>query len=382
MFASRPALAALLLLVLFAPAAATATTVEITDAAGRRVTVRQGVERVVLAEGRHLIAAAILEREAPTRRIVALGEALERFHPALFESYALADPHLREVPRIGDAHDNAFSPEAIADLAPDLIVMPIGSLAAMADSGSLAAFEALDVPVLFLDFRQHPMANALVSMRALGAAFDRSERAEAFIAYYRNSLAEIVERAAAQPDSPTLLLHVARSLGEECCMAFGNGNMGEVLEALGIRNPAAELSNQPFVRLNPETVLAVDPDVVVSTVASWQRPDGSSPLAFGYQVEPADPLTARAALLEMRPGWEQLGAMRQGRVHLIPHVLYDTPFQFHLAQLFAKWAWPDAFADLDPNERFAEFHERFMPFPLTGLHSLDLPALDEADAAQ
>lgn len=365
---------ATLLLLAGAGSLPAAELIEVTDAAGRRVAVPDGAERVVLAEGRHLIAAGILDPEQPSRRIAALGGALKRYHPELFETYAAADPGLREVPEIGDAHDQAFSPEAIADLRPDLIVMPIGALAGLQDSGTLGAFEALGLPVVFVDFRQHPLANVPVSMRALGAAFGRPERAEAFLDDYRAGLAELAERARAQATRPSLLLHVARSLAEDCCLAFGDGSMGEVLELLGLRNPAAELSDQPFVRLNPETVLAADPDVVVSTVARWERPDGSLAVDLGYRAPEPDPEAARAALLALRPGWEQLTAVRRGRVHLIPHVLYDTPFQVFLAGLFAKWAWPEGFADYDPVARFAAFHERFMPFPLSGVHSLDLPA--------
>ncbi len=380
-FLLRSALAAALLLLAQPLCAATAAdTVRVTDVAGRSVAVPRGAERVVLAEGRHLIAAGILDGQAASRRLVALGQSLEQYHPALFETYAEADPGLREVASIGDAHDNAFSPEAIADLHPDLIVMPIGALTGMRDSGTLAAFDSLSLPVLFVDFRQHPLDNVVPSLRALGAAFDRSERAEAFVAAYEAELAELAERAAAQPERPSLLLHIARSLSEDCCMAFGDASMGELLGLLGIRNPTAELSDRPFARLNPETVLASDPDVVVSTVARWQRPDGSLAVELGYRAPPPDPAAARAALLELRPGWEQLTAIKQGRVHLIPHVLYDTPFQVFLAGLFAKWAWPEAFADYDPVARFAALHERFMPFPLSGVHAIGLPPLEPVRA--
>lgn len=350
--------------------------VEVTDVTGRTVLVPRGAERVVLAEGRHLIAAGLLDREAPSRRLVALGNSLERFDPDLFEIYAEVDPHLREVAAIGDAHDNAFSPEAIADLNPDLIVMPVTALTTMQDSGTLAAFDSLGLPVLFIDFRQHPLANVVPSIRALGTAFDRAERAEAFIGYYESSLAALAARTKAQSERPSMLLHVARSLSEECCIAFGDGNMGEILERLGIRNPAAELSDRPFVKLNPEAILASDPDIVVSTVSRWEGPDGSRVAHLGYTASAPDPLAARAALLELRPGWKQLTAAHEGRVHLIQHILYDTPFQVFLAGLFAKWAWPTAFADDDPVAEFAAFHERFMPFPLSGTQSLDLPPLD------
>jgi ABC-type Fe3+-hydroxamate transport system substrate-binding protein len=63
-----PVLAAFLTLI-SAPAAISGETINVTDLAGRTVTVKHGVERVILGQGRMLDSIAILEKDAPFKEV-------------------------------------------------------------------------------------------------------------------------------------------------------------------------------------------------------------------------------------------------------------------------------------------------------------------------
>lgn len=72
------------------------------------------------------------------------------------------------------------------------------------------------------------------------------------------------------------------------------------------------------------------------------------------------------ALGEKRPGWTELRALKEGRHHAVWRQFYNSPYNFAVLQQFAKWFYPEEFADMDPVTNFAEFHDRFLPISYSG----------------
>ena len=61
-----------------------------------------------------------------------------------------------------------------------------------------------------------------------------------------------------------------------------------------------------------------------------------------------------------------LEAVKNGNFHVIFHQFYNSPYHFIAIQQLAKWFYPEDFEDLDPQATFAELHERFLPFGVSG----------------
>ena len=58
--------------------------------------------------------------------------------------------------------------------------------------------------------------------------------------------------------------------------------------------------------------------------------------------------------------------MTGGRYHAVWHQFYNSPYHFVALQQFAKWFYPEEFADVNPTANFAEFHRRFLPIGYSG----------------
>ena len=115
--------------------------------------------------------------------------------------------------------------------------------------------------------------------------------------------------------------------------------------------------------LNHEQVIVANPDVLIATGANWSAQSaGNLAVPLGYGADGAEAAERLRGLLK-RPGFSELKAARDGRVHAVWHQFYNSPYLFVALQAFAKWLHPDLFADLDPDATFREVHERFLPIP-------------------
>lgn len=357
-----------------APTPAPAATV--TDLAGRSIDVPDRVERVILAEGRQFYIVAALDRDAPLARVVGWRDDLLTTDRQTFEQYRAAFPAIADVAVLGDPHKGSFSAESAIALHPDLVVFNLSSLKAVREARLIDQLEGAGIPSVFVDFREDPLANTVPSIRLLGTVLDRRERAEEIVAFYQAQIARVTERLAGiEPGRrPSVFVERAAGLSDECCNTFGPSNMGDFVTLAGGRNVAEALVPGTFGTVNREQVIAFDPEVYVATGANWSL---YNPANTAVSLGPgSDEAAARGQLsgLVARPGFSALKATKDGRVHAIWHQFYISPYHFAAIQAFATWFHPEAFADLDPDAVFREFHERFLPIPYSGGYWVSLAA--------
>jgi iron complex transport system substrate-binding protein len=120
--------------------------------------------------------------------------------------------------------------------------------------------------------------------------------------------------------------------------------------------------------INPEQILVADPEVIVAIGSNWSlntEIDNPSYVRLGYLATPEEAKTALQKLSN-RPGWEALTAVQDGDFNAIWHQFYNPLYHFVALQVFAKWLYPEEFAELDPEATFKEFHDRFLPIDYSG----------------
>ena len=95
---------------------------------------------------------------------------------------------------------------------------------------------------------------------------------------------------------------------------------------------------------------------------------------YDDDVDPFEPVDVTEEAIEanrqvymQRPGWENLTAVKENKVYVIPHPIHREVFDCSSIQAVAKIMWPEAFSDLDPVKTYQEFWDRFMPFTLSGV---------------
>ncbi|GKW50807.1 ABC transporter substrate-binding protein [Halomonas sp. NCCP-2165] len=336
--------------------------ITVTDIAGREVTLEAPVERMILGEGRQIYLLGALQPEDPFAGVVGWREDFSQADPDNYAVYAERFPELEEIPTFGGFKDGTFDVEQAAALAPDVVLMNLEARTATEDAGYDDKLAELGIPIVYVDFREDPLAHTLPSMRLMGQLLGEEADAEAFIAYSEAQMARVTEViAAADPERPRVFIDRAGGYSEDCCMSFGPGNFGEYVALAGGSNIADGIIPNTFGSLNPEQILAADPEQVVVTGGNW---DAYVPGGDWVGVGPGADLERAQAKLEAlteRTAMTGITAVEQDNFHAIWHQFYNSPYYFVAVQRLAKWFHPDLFADLDPEATLEELHERFLP---------------------
>jgi iron complex transport system substrate-binding protein len=341
----------------------------VTDLAGRQVAIPAGVKRVVLGEGRLLYTLALLEDPAdPLARVAGWQGDMARFDPQTWAQYQARYPHIARVPTIGAATEASVSPEKVLSLAPDLAVFSLSGHGPGRRNPLVEQLQAVGVPVVFIDFREHPLTNTLPSLRVLGRALHREAQAERFIAFYEAQMRRVTDTASAiaAAERPRTLLD-ARAGDVGGVLTAGRGSLGELVELAGGRNLGHGLIPGALGEASVEAVLAAQPEVYVAT--GYQAPDAKAlGVRLGAQVGVAEARDSLRAVIQRRPEIASLPAVRQGRVHGAWHHFYNTPYHVVLAQALAKWLHPQRFGTLDPEATWRELHRQFLGVQPTGTY--------------
>ncbi|MCG7599453.1 ABC transporter substrate-binding protein [Halomonas sp. McH1-25] len=343
-------------------AAAPAKELTVTDIAGREVTVDAPVDRIILGEGRQIYLLSVLEPENPFARVVGWREDFPQADPDNYAQYAAEFPQLKTLPTFGGFKDGTFDVEQAAALQPDVVFMNIEAKAATEEASYDDKLAKLGIPIVYVDFREDPLQHTIPSMRLMGQLMGEEDRAEAFIDFSEAQMKRVTDViGSANPERPDVFVDRAGGYSEDCCMSFGDGNFGEYVELAGGNNIAADIIPATFGTLNPEQIIAANPDHVVVTGGSW---DAYVPGGAWVGVGPgADPEAARAKLeaLTERTAMTGIKAVENNDFHAIWHQFYNSPYYFVAVQQLAKWFHPELFRDLDPEATMQELHERFLP---------------------
>ncbi|MCC7370968.1 MAG: ABC transporter substrate-binding protein [Chloroflexi bacterium] len=341
-------------------------TITVTDVVGRTVTVKAPVQRVILAEGRQTYIVASLDTDNPFQRVVAWGDDLRTADYDTYVKYGEKFPSMAEIPVMGSPQSGTFSVEKAVSLQPDLVLFSLDSYAPARDSGLIDTLAGVGIPSVIIDFRQQPLETTVPSILLVGRLFGREANAQAVADFYTQQVNTVFARVEKIKDAPPTIF-ILRAAGLlDCCGTFGRANLGILAERAGGTNIAAGLFPGWSGTVNPEKVLTADPDIIIATGSNWvYSPNAQNYVPFGYNTTPEMARTALRGLTD-QPGWSGLKAVKTGRFYGVWHQFYNSPFHFAVLQQFAKWNFPEQFADIDPEANLRTYHERFLPISYGG----------------
>lgn len=336
--------------------------VTVKDVTGRDVEVNVPVKHVILGEGRQIYFLAALDKNNPFEHVVGWRDDLPKADPETYEAYLAKYPNIAKLPKFGGMKDGTFDIEQAVALKPDVILMNIDAKTATEEAGYIEKLGKVGIPLVYVDFREKPMENTEPSMRLMGKLMGKEAVAEDFIKFRSDSIKRVTDVLEKEnPKKPVVFVERAGGYSDDCCMSFGNENFGKMVEIAGGINMAKGIIPGTFGTVNPEQIIASNPDQIIITGGKWDAyVPGGNWVGVGYG---ADLKEARRKLeaLTKRPGFTGVKAVENGNVHAIWHQFYNNPYQFVAIQEIAKWLHPDLFKDLDPEATFKELHERFLP---------------------
>ena len=342
----------------------------LTDIAGRQVTLQSMPKKIVLGEGRMMYAISTLIDGNPFEKLVGWKDDLILYDPDAFRKFRTAFPaDADRMINFGSPYAGDFSVEAVLEAGADLMLLNVGNLFKAEETGLIDKLEKAGVPVVFVDFRRNPTQNTVPSLLIMGRVFGEEQNAAEFIDFYiaqMRRVANVVDTIPAEEKPLVVVESAAGWQKDSCCRSFGPYNYGRFVALAGGVNFASTLANAYSVSLSLEGIIEADPDHIIATGANWSeaRPEVAAVL-LGYEADSAVNAQRVTALAD-RPGFADLRAVKQGNYHAIYHQFYNSPFHFVAIQQIAKWLYPEAFADLDPQAVLDEMHNRFMPYANSG----------------
>lgn len=181
--------------------------------------------------------------------------------------------------------------------------------------------------------------NYAEEVRALGTIFGREKEAEEFAAFYTQTLDNISATTADIPEANRTTVYL-ENWQDYKTGAAGSGYEDKIVRAGG-KNVFSSLSTE-YPEVDPEAVIAADPDVIVKLVGAGSYDFG------GYQNTDPEKASETLAAISARPGWNALDAVTEKRTYLLHNDIIGGPENFIGIAYLAKWLYPDRFADLDP----------------------------------
>lgn len=328
----------------------------LTDVRGREVKVDLPAQRVVLGfYYPDYIAATGVEKFA---NVVGISrEFWEKFNPGSWSLYTAKIPSLHNIGDIGNVNTGTFSFEKTLALKPDVVVLADWQYETL--KSEMPRFEKAGIPVVVVDFNAQTVERHTASAKLFGEIAGTPERAKEAADEYAAGMADIRKRvAAAGGTKPKIYIEFGDKGPKEHSFTFGKNMWGAIADTVGGDNIAA-----PFIKdwgpINPEQFLAAKPEVVVisGTEVGLKQPDAMA-MGIGIAAEEAQ---KRLHGFTQRAGWGGVPAVQNGRVFGIYHTASRSLSDLASAQFVAKTLYPQAFADVNPEETYRAFHRKYLP---------------------
>ncbi|NTJ50783.1 ABC transporter substrate-binding protein [Agrobacterium rhizogenes] len=357
------AMIAALLIALMIPALARADII-LNDLKGRTVTLAKPASRVLVDDGRSILALSFLTDD-PVSLIAAWPHDIDRFGRELYAAYRQKFPAIDTLPKSTSSAQDMIAEQVIA-AKPDLVVLSLYSHPA---EWQLEQLRQVGIPVIFIDFVADPFANSDRSLEVLGKAVGHEAEADRVIAFRKQQKALIAERVAnADPsERPLVFMETHASTQEACCNSPGTGNVGKFIDFVGARNIGDILAGAPFGQISLEYALASKPDIYIASGGEYMEKRGGLLIGPHYSAEETRDAMAR---LLARPGFAAIPAVATGAVHGLSQQIFNSPLDVLALELIAKWTQPKLFEDLDV-EATRRTLNGFMAVPLTGTYWTD-----------
>ena len=321
--------------------------ITILDGVGRIVTVEMPVERIIPTDYRTTETMLAIGAED---MIVGVDRA---FHERMSE-FGLSD--LPEV----SMHGQFVDYEAVLVLDPDLVVIPLWQR----NNAGIISENLPNTAAVVMGVTAR--RTIVPDVTIMGMLFGKEDEASELIGWIE-SYDEIVEERTEELGSeemPTFYYEYMSGAMKWHAITPDDSSAGHVAEGCGGSNIAAGLPGTSG-EVDPEWVIEQNPDVMF---ADLMKGFDSGP----WKTE-ADMEELLTKILADRPGFENVNAVKNGKVYLMDRDLVSGPRWVVGHIYFAKWLHPELFGDIDPEEIHNEYLEVFHDLELEGTWAYPLP---------
>ncbi|EAR08806.1 ABC transporter substrate-binding protein [Reinekea blandensis] len=331
-----------------------AAPVTITDVLDREVTFESPAQRVVV--GFYPEDYMAIGTEAAYDRVVGLSKYIWQARSANWEMYLKHRPSLDDIPGIGRVDTKTFSVEKVISLNPDVIMLADWQFKGLGED--IDRLEQAGMTVVVVDYNAQTVERHVKSTEIIGHITGQVDRAKTMANDYQQNVEMITERlAAANLPKPRIYTEFGATGINEIGYTFGKNMWGAIATTAGGDNISA-----PHVEwwgmLSAEQILASDPELIVIT--GYETGNGDDAMVMGQGVDEGV-AKERLAGFKDRLGWSTLTAVKENRLYGAYHGACRTIFDGAMIQFYAKALYPELFEDLDPEQAYLDFYQRYLP---------------------
>ena len=342
---------------------ATTYPLTVTDLAGQKVTIDKAPQRVILQDGRDLLALAVLDKANPFQHVVAWNNLLKKTDSGTWDMLKSKWPESAKILDMGFSDKGQIDLETVIAKKPDLMIAQLRAKDSLAQAGVLDKLAGLHIPVVFLDYELDPAKNTAASIDLLGKVMNQEDNARAYTQFYNEHLQSIQKAVAGIKNKPNVFIEPIAGRDDSCCFTHGNAGWGKLIQAVGANNIGSTLLPGASGTVSLEQVISMKPDVYIMTGSA--RPKGGSVthiLPFGYGADEAS-IDKEAAVLTHRTGVAQIPAVSDKRVYAIYHQFYNHPYNIVGMEYLAKFIYPQQFKNVDPAKTYHDIVRNYTNLP-------------------
>lgn len=321
-------------------AMAVAQSMTVTDSVGREVTFAFPVKRIIVTDDTIADAVRLFGKQG-----LVVGVEGSMRHRGYF-------PEMSKQTTIGNQWQG-LNWEQIVALKPDVILMPHHPAVTPRVT---AKAKRLNIPVLALRWHYPDSMNQAVKI--LGQVFGEPQRAEKFLQWRNDCLGIIEEHLKDVTFQARMAAYAEVDISGPIGRAAGKGMPGdETMRLAGLKN----ICQFPDSRMvSAEWVMARNPGMVI------MNDYGGRAEITGYLVDDEARLKEYLREAKSREKFKNTNAVKNGRFFVMNSKMRGS---MHMvgALYLAKAAYPELFADIDPQKYHQEYFKRWLGLPYQGI---------------
>lgn len=254
--------------------------------------------------------------------------------------YTMSIPDVESLPVIGPGGPgNAPDAELLYVADPDVIFTCYNTDISSVDELQ----DKTGIPVVAISYGQGRLFEEEFynSLELIGTITGNDERVKEVIDYFETAKADLESRSESAAGSVRAYLGGQSNRGSHGIEST-TGNY-EIFNALHVINVVEEAGIEEYVMLDKEKILDMDPDVMILDAGGLEL------IKEDYAANPEY--------------YDSLSAFKDGKVYLqMPFNYYSTNMEIALADAYyiGSVLYPEAFADIDPAEKFDEISNFFL----------------------
>jgi len=340
------------------------STAVFTDMLGREVKLSTNIKRIALVRTSDIyMLSSILGKELDAK-LVAVGESFKSGDIDGYNVFSKVYKNLDNMKELGSVYDDAINVESVVDLNPDIIIVD----KYFYNKSCIQKMISVGLPVVFIDNNSDPFYGPLKSMQMVGKMIGKESKADEMANYAKGKIDAVLERVqkvlSSGTKKPVLYWECGNVTPDQVGPTDGDvtSDWGCIWDKLGADSISIGVTGQP---LNPEKVLATNPDIIIIGGDNWNPTDNIMRLGFSATQQSA---SEHLGLYTKRAGWSDLNAIKNGRLYALHYNITDRAYSFAAFEEMAKMLYPKEFSDLDPDKDIQEFFTKYMEITYSGIH--------------